>query len=215
MAMPAPAASARLPGSPLPDVYVADDDAATREALSLMLTAEGFTVTGFADGDALVEALRGHRPRCVLLDVNMPGPSGIDVLRAMREEHLDAPVFVMSGQADIPMAVDAMRNGARDFMEKPLDAERLVRAVRSAAAERLPAKVAAIDPSSSGVSQLTPRERDVLDQIAAGSSNKEAGRNLGISPRTVEVHRARIMEKLGARNAADLVRIVLTDRRDG
>lgn len=216
MVMPAAqAASSRFAGAPTPDVFVVDDDAAVREALSLMLTAEGFSVTGFADGGALVQALRGHRPRCVLLDVNMPGQSGIDVLRAMREEHLEAPVCVMSGQADIPMAVDAMRHGARDFIQKPLDADRLVRAVRSAAAERPQALVVPIDPASAGVGQLTPRERDVLDQIAAGASNKEAGRNLGISPRTVEVHRARIMEKLSARNAADLVRIVLTDRRGG
>ncbi|WP_439573903.1 response regulator transcription factor [Phreatobacter sp.] len=212
----APAANAgRYPAPSRPDVYVVDDDAAVRDALSLMLTAEGYAVTGFADGASLVEALRGHRPRCVLLDVNMPGRSGLDVLRAIREEHLDAPVCVMSGQADIPMAVDAMRHGARDFIEKPVDADRLVFAVRSAVAERLPGQAPVINPASEGVGQLTPRERDVLGQIAAGASNKEAGRNLGISPRTVEVHRARIMEKLGARNAADLVRIVLTDRRGG
>lgn len=201
----------RQAGAP-PDIYVVDDDPAVREALSLMLSTEGFTVASFADGGAVVEALRGHRPRCVLLDVNMPGQSGLDVLRAMKEKQLQAPVCVMSGQADIPMAVDAMRNGAIDFIEKPLDADRLVRAVRSVAADRT-AGAPAFAPATQGLEQLTPRERDVLGQIAGGASNKEAGRNLGISPRTVEVHRARIMEKLGARNAADLVRIVLTDRR--
>lgn len=194
------------------DVFVVDDDPAVRDALSLALAAEGFAVRGFADGGSLVEALRGHRPRCVLLDVNMPGRSGIDVLRAMQDERIEVPVCVMSGQADIPMAVDAMRCGARDFIEKPVDTDRLVQTLRQVS-RRLPPVAPAIATTGAGAGQLTPRERDVLAQIAAGASNKEAGRNLGISPRTVEVHRARIMEKLGARNAADLVRIVLTDRR--
>lgn len=195
------------------DVYVVDDDPAVRDALSTILSMEGFGVTGFADGPSFVTAARHRRPACVILDVNMPGTSGLDVLRQLKASASTAPVFAISGQADIPMAVDAIRNGALDFFEKPFDAGRLVSRVREAIAQSeqpaaQPSRLASYFP---GMELLTPRERDVLEQIAAGSSNKEAGRTLGISPRTVEVHRARIMEKLGARNAADLVRIVLTE----
>jgi FixJ family two-component response regulator len=119
-------------------------------------------------------------------------------------------LFIMSGQGDIPTAVDAIRNGAIDFIEKPFDADTVVRRARAAiaaAAQRLGG--AAALPSFPGRDLLTPRECEVLAQIVAGASNKEAGRSLAISPRTVEVHRARVMEKLGARNAAELVGVVL------
>jgi two-component system response regulator FixJ len=198
------------------EIYVVDDDPAVRDALSVVLTMEGFGVTGFADGASFVHAARGQKPACVILDVNMPGRSGLDILKELNAESYPAPIFIISGQGDIPMAVDAIRHGALDFIEKPFDADTLVNRVREAVATTArreaaaPTRLAAHFP---GMELLTPREREVLEQIAAGASNKEAGRHLGISPRTVEVHRARIMEKLGAKNAADLVRIVLTERR--
>lgn len=146
----------------------------------------------------------------MLLDVHMPGRSGIEILRSLQEKRFSAPVFVISGQGDIPMAVEAIKQGAHDFIEKPFDADTVVGRVREAIrAMRAMTRKGAPDLDFPGVGQLTPREREVLEQITGGASNKEAGRTLGISPRTVEVHRARIMEKLGARNAADLVRIVL------
>jgi FixJ family two-component response regulator len=154
-------------------------------------------------------------PACVLLDVHMPGRSGIDILKDIDAQRYAAPIFIISAKGDIPMAVDAIRKGAFDFIEKPFDAEVVVDRVRTAIdGFRRRNNVGVLDPRLLRMpccERLTPRERDVLTQVASGASNKEAGRQLGISPRTIEVHRARIMEKLGARNTADLMRIVLTD----
>lgn len=192
-------------------IFIVDDDPSVRDALTVVFDLEGFTARAFSNGDDFLEAIRSETPGCVLLDVHMPGRSGLDVLKAMDVGNFPAPVFVISGQGDIPMAVGAIKLGAIDFIEKPFDAETVVGRVREAVAAlgRNDGKSRDADHFP-GSEQLTPRERDVLREITAGASNKEAGRRLGISPRTIEVHRARIMEKLGARNAADLVRIVLT-----
>ncbi|MFN7165684.1 MAG: response regulator transcription factor [Pannonibacter sp.] len=191
-------------------IYVVDDDPAVRDALSVVFEMEGFNVKSFADGDAFIEAANSQVPACVILDVHMPGRSGIDVLKVLSAEQYGAPIFIISGQGDIPMAVEAIRNGAFDFIEKPFDADTVVERVREGIAAMVN-RTSASDSHADfpGAELLTRREREVLTKITAGASNKEAGRDLGISPRTVEVHRARIMEKLGARNAADLVRIVL------
>jgi two-component system response regulator FixJ len=196
-------------------VYIVDDDPAVRDALSVVLSLEGFAVKGFRSGDDFLHAARKVVPACIILDVHMPGKSGIDILGALNAESYPAPVFIISGQGDIPTAVQAIRNGALDFIEKPFNAETLVTRVREAIAaeERRRARASAPDQALAnfqGADRLTMREREVLQAIAAGASSKVAGRALGISPRTVEVHRARIMEKLDAKNAADLVRIVLT-----
>lgn len=192
-------------------IYVVDDDAAVRDALSVIFDMEGYGVRVFADGDQFLSALKTEKPACVLLDVHMPGKSGLDILKSMDVGTFPAPVFIISGQGDIPMAVSAIKAGATDFIEKPFDADTVVTRVREAIAS-YGRHINGTPPGLNfpGSEHLTPRERDVLQEITGGASNKEAGRRLGISPRTIEVHRARIMEKLGARNAADLVRIVLT-----
>lgn len=199
------------------EIFVVDDDPAIRDALGVVLGIEGFTVTGFSEGSSFVSAARGRTPACVILDVHMPGRSGLDILKELNAQHYEAPIFIISGQGDIPMAVDAIKHGALDFIEKPFDADTVVGRIREAIAAG-PSRAANGDATARvqhfpGLELLTPREREVLNQIASGASNKEAGRELGISPRTIEVHRARIMEKLGARNAADLVRIVLTSEQ--
>lgn len=195
-------------------ILIVDDDAAVRDALSVVFSMEGFEVHGYEDGTAFVAAVKGGQPpACVILDVHMPGRSGLDILKDLNADHYPAPIFIISGQGDIPMAVLAIKHGAFDFIEKPFDAETVVARVKeaiSAFARRKERAEGVIGDVFPGSDLLTPREREVLHQIAAGASNKEAGRTLGISPRTIEVHRARIMEKLGAKNAADLVRIVLT-----
>jgi two-component system response regulator FixJ len=204
-------------GTTAGDIYVVDDDASVRDALSLVLTLEGFHVSGFAEGNSFLAAVRLHHPACIILDVHMPGRSGLDILKELQIQHCAVPLFIISGQGDIPMAVDAIKNGALDFIEKPFNAGTLVARVREAIAAAARRNTEA--PSSSGLAAqfpgrdlLTPREYQVLELIAKGASNKEAGRHLGISPRTIEVHRARVMEKLGARNTVDLVHIVLSDR---
>jgi FixJ family two-component response regulator len=197
------------------EIFVVDDDNLVLNALNVVLSREGYQVTGFAEGASFLAAAKSRTPTCIILDVQMPGQSGLDILKELNAQQYPAPIFIISGIGDIPMAVEAIKNGALDFIQKPFDATTLVTQVREAVeAWGRRAKNGSNDILSKqfpGHDLLTSRERDVLAQIAAGSSNKQAGRELGISPRTIEVHRARIMEKLGAKNAADLVRIVMSD----
>ncbi len=193
-------------------IYIVDDDAAVRDALAFVFEQEGFAVRAFEDGDAFVNDAAAASPACVLLDVHMPGRSGIDILKSLNANHYRAPIFIISGQGDIPLAVAAIKEGAFDFIEKPFDVDTVVRRVSDAIAAMNEEKASESSTLGDfeGKDRLTPRELEVLQQITAGASNKEAGKRLGISPRTIEVHRARIMEKLQARNAADLVRMVLS-----
>jgi two-component system, LuxR family, response regulator FixJ len=199
------------------EIFIVDDEPTIRDALSTVLKLEGYRVTAFPEGRTFLEAARTRKPDCVLLDVQMPGRSGLDILKELNAQQYPAPIFIISGQGDIPMAVEAIRNGALDFIEKPFKAEAVLTRVRDAIAAWSQREEAVqnsgINTDFPGYAQLTARERDVLVQIAGGASNKETGKGLGISPRTVEVHRARIMEKLGAKNAADLMRIVLGNKR--
>lgn len=193
-------------------VFIVDDDKSVSDALALLLRLEGFATQSFSDGHAFLEAARLKPPACVILDLQLPGYSGLDVLRDLAEMRFAPPVIVISGHSDIPTAVTAMKRGALDFMEKPFAASVMADRVREAV---LAYHRSADGPipglgDFSGRHLLTSREREVLGQVASGASNKEAGRRLGISPRTIEVHRARIMAKLGAKNAADLMRIVLS-----
>jgi two-component system, LuxR family, response regulator FixJ len=193
------------------EVFIVDDDPSVRAALSVVLSGEGFVATCFADGVSFLAAARSRTPECVLIDVHLPGGSGLDVLRKLDAQRYPVPIFVISGRGDIPTAVEAIRNGALDFIEKPFDPLNVVTRVREAihACQNVRRDDSILAPDFPGRERLTVRERDVLERIARGASNKEAGRELGISPRTVEVHRARIMEKLVAKNAADLMRVVL------
>jgi FixJ family two-component response regulator len=199
------------------EIFVVDDDPGVRDALTVVFTMAGCKVRAFADGASFVAAARAETPTCIILDVHMPGRSGLDILKALNAEQYPAPIFIISGRGDIPMAVEAIRSGAIDFIEKPFNGETVVTRVRDAvdawARRREPDAHDTLSTQFPGHDLLTPREREVLVRIASGASNKEAGRQLGISPRTIEVHRARIMEKLGAKNAADLVRIVLSEGR--
>jgi two-component system response regulator FixJ len=197
------------------ELFIVDDDDAMRDTLSVVFSHEGYQVSSFTEGNSFLTAARSRTPACVLLDVRMPGRSGIDILKELDAQHYDAPIFIISAESDIPLAVDAIKNGAFDFIEKPFVPDAVIARVRAAIAGwKSPAtngNGGGHSPSFPGRDLLTPREREVLAQIASGASNKEAGRQLSISPRTIEVHRARIMEKLKAKNAADLVRIVLSN----
>src|SRR5262245_42334677 len=193
------------------EVFVVDDDPMVLNALTVFLTRAGYRVAAVSEGVSFLEAGRSRTPICIILDVQMPGQTGIDLLKDLKAQDYPAPIFIVSGSGDIPTAVEAIKNGAFDFIEKPVKASTVVTRVREAVeAWARRAGNGNLPHAFPRHDQLTLRERDVLAQIAAGSSNKQAGRELGISPRTIEVHRARIMEKLGARNAADLMRIVLS-----
>ena len=200
------------------EIFVVDDDPAVRDTLSVILSTGGYEVICFADGAALLEVARSRTPAAILLDVNIPGKSGLDILKELHGEDYPAPIFMISGQGDIAMAVGAIKSGALDFIEKPFRGTELVTRLEEAI-EAYTRRHAQDNVSSVGSlhfpgrEPLTRREREVLEQFTAGASNKEAGRTLGISPRTIEDHRANIMKKLGARNAADLVRIVMTAQR--
>jgi FixJ family two-component response regulator len=199
------------------EIVIVDDDPAVRETLSLIFLREGYEVTCFADGASFLSAARERVPACVLLDVYIPGRSGLEILKDLNAGDYPAPVFIISGQGDIPMAVDAIKHGALDFIEKPFTGTAVAARVRDAIAawrsrshELQPESMSA---EFGGRKPLTRRESEVLAQLVTGASNKEVARQLGISPRTIEIHRAHIMGKLGAKNAADLVRIVMSERR--
>lgn len=195
-------------------VYIVDDDSAVRDALSVVFELDGFEVEAFENGEDFLAGLQQRMPNIALVDVHMPGQSGIEILRVLNGMHFSAPVFIISGQGDIPLAVEAIKQGAHDFIEKPFDGEKVLERIHEALrAHQSRERAKSGGGMFEGYELLTDREREVLEQITSGASNKEAGRILGISPRTIEVHRARIMDKLGAKNAADLVRIVLTGDR--
>ncbi|MEP5621344.1 MAG: response regulator, partial [Hyphomicrobiales bacterium] len=176
-------------------IYIVDDDPAVRDALSVLFNMEGYVVETFSDGDAFIQFANKSVPACVMLDVHMPGRSGLEILKALNAEHYPAPIFIISGQGDIPMAVEAIRNGAYDFIEKPFSAEVVLDRIRESLSIMKQRQNGGPAPTFQGADVLTRRELEVLKEITEGASNKEAGRSLGISPRTVEVHRARIMEK--------------------
>ena len=202
------------------EIYIVDDDYDMREVLSAILRHAGFRTAAFTDGRSFIRLARDQKPACVLLDLCMPGPSGLDVLKEIDAKSYPAPILMLSGREDVLDVVTAMRNGAYDYVEKRLDAETIVSRVIEAIEvwrqlhERQQSSPA-ISSAIRNYYQLTRREREVLAHIAAAASNKETARNLGISPRTVEIHRGRIMHKLGAKNSVDLMRIVMNTGNSG
>jgi FixJ family two-component response regulator len=194
-------------------VHILDADPAICEALSVLFRLEGFQTAFSVDVPSFFAALERRRPDVVVLNQRVGLDDGLAVLRRIKAMRTGTPVFVLEDNPQVETAVMAMKAGASDVVTKPIDTEYLLRTVRDALRQDI--HLGAIEGGRRlvevrGFSQLTAREREVLQLITNGQSNKEAGRLLGISPRTIEVHRARVMEKLGARNTADLMRIVLT-----
>jgi len=196
------------------EIFIVDDDYDMREALSAIFRSAGYCTAAFADGKSFLRLARDQTPACVLLDLRMPGLSGLDVLKELDAKSYPAPILIVSGQDDISNVVQAMRSGAFDYIEKRLDADAIVARVADAIEtwkelHQHDESSPPLSPAICGYYQLTRREREVLALIAAAASNKETARILGISPRTVEIHRGRIMHKLGAKNSVDLIRIVM------
>ena len=192
-------------------VHVIDDDEALRDSVAFLLGAAHMQVRTYESAMAFLEALRNAEPGCIVTDVRMPGMTGVELLRQLRERETGFPVIVITGHADVPLAVEAMKLGALDFLEKPFDDEALIAAVESAMgrheqdARRSAEKVATMER----IASLSARERQVLEGLVAGNPNKTIAFDLGISPRTVEIYRANVMTKMKAASLSDLVRMAL------
>jgi two-component system, LuxR family, response regulator FixJ len=197
---------------PEPMVYVIDDDDAVRHSLEFLLKTAGIEARGFESAKAFLEILPQIKSGCIITDVRMPEITGIDLLRRVKESGVDIPVIVITGHGDISLAVEAMKIGAVDFLEKPFDDDLLVASVRSAlnkdaSTARQKAEIADIHDR---LAALSNRERQVLEGLVAGKANKIIAFDLGISPRTVEIYRANVMTKLEANSLSDLVRMAMT-----
>jgi two-component system response regulator FixJ len=192
-------------------VHVIDDDAALRDSLSFLLGTARLDVKAYESAEAFLSALPGVNSGCIITDVRMPNMSGVDLLRKLNELQIALPVIVITGHGDVQLAVEAMKIGAADFIEKPFDDEMLLNAVRAALA-RWEDKCKEVSERSSYVEKLemlSSRERDVLEGLIAGKANKVIAFDLGISPRTVEIYRANVMTKTGANSLPELVRMAL------
>lgn len=197
-----------------PFIYLVDDDDSVRRSIGFMLKTSGFSVRAYPSGIDFLKDVKALDPGCILLDIRMPDMDGLEVQRELAARGIAMPVIVLTGHGDVATAVEAMKNGASDFIEKPFEkavlleaieraSERLARAEESSASER-EAKVR--------IAALTARERDVLRELARGHPNKTIAYDLGISPRTVEVHRANVMTKLGVRSLSEALRIAFAAR---
>lgn len=189
-----------------------DDDEAVRDSVGLLLREHEMDVSSFASAeDFLGQIEAGFQPGCVVSDVKMPGLSGLDLQRVLTEQQARIPLILITGHGDIAMAVAAVKAGAHDFLEKPFDDQRLLESIRTALdeARRKKAYDDSLHEFAARISELSARQRQVMDLAVQGFSNKEIAQELGISPRTVETYRAWVMEKTGARNLADLVRLTM------
>jgi two-component system, LuxR family, response regulator FixJ len=197
---------------PNPELFLVEDDRDIRDLLSIVLAHAGYSLTCFGEAESFLAETRRRSPDCVLLDIQMPGASGLDALTKLTARHFDAPVIIMSAHCKTRMVVEAIKRGAFDFIEKPFEPATVVERVRDALERSMQHKASqhVRQPLGfRGANLLTAREREVLERISAGDTSKEAACRLGISPRTVQIHRSRIMEKLKAKNTAELMRIVL------
>ena len=195
-------------------VFIVDDDDALRDAIATFLDAEGQACETYADAAGLLARFADWPPEasgCLVLDVRMPGLSGLDVQDELNARGIDMPIIFITGYGDVPSAVRAMKGGAVDFLSKPFDAETLAERIREALRADGERRTARCDlaAAQTRADTLTPREREVLDRVAAGQANKRVAIELGVSERTVEIHRSHLMKKMGARHLAELVRMKL------
>jgi len=196
-------------------VYIVDDDASVRDSLALMLGIAGFRTAVFADAEAFLAAWREDWSGCVVADLRLPGRSGVELQAQLRDRRIALPFIIITAHGDVPTARVAFQAQAVDFLEKPFDHAQLLTAIRTAFAleENRLHHSETLRVDAEKLARLTPREREVLDLAARGLHAKEIAAKLAISPRTVEVHKTRIMEKLDVRNVAELVRFAMAAER--
>jgi FixJ family two-component response regulator len=199
-----------------PTVFVVDDDPAMRASLRWLIESVGIAVVTFATAYEFLESYDGGKPGCLLLDVRMPGMSGLDLQAELGARRISIPVLIITGYAEVPIAVRAMKAGAFDFIEKPFSDQTLLDRIRRAIAVDCEARKTAEECADAveRVRRLTPRERDVMDRVVLGKSNKVIADDLGLSPKTVEAHRKHVMEKMAAESLAALIRLALLAERD-
>jgi len=192
-------------------VYVIDDDEAMRDSLDFLLDSSGFDVVLFENAQSFLDALPKLALGCVVSDVRMPGIDGIELLKRMTALHSPFPVIIMTGHGDVPLAVEAMKLGAADFLEKPFEDDRLITMIETAIRQAEPAakSEAVAQDIAARVASLSPRERQVMEGLIAGLSNKLIAREYDISPRTIEVYRANVMTKMQANSLSELVRMAM------
>ncbi len=196
--------------TPEPTVFVIDDDEAVRHFLRSLIASIDLRVEAYASAQEFLDAYKGNSPGCLVLDIRMPGMSGLELQQELNARGIDLPVIVLTGHGNVQVAVHAMKAGAIDFIEKPFNNELLLDRLQRAAAKSVYTYEARVkqDEIVSHQKRLTPRERQVLDLVVAGESNKGIARRLQISEKTVEIHRANVMEKMQAKSLADLVKMV-------
>jgi len=198
-----------------PVVMVVDDDSGVRNAMRALLKSVGLNATLYGSAQEFLGAYDPHQPGCLLLDIRMPGMSGMELQQELNLRGAVVPVIFMSGHADIPMAVEAMQHGAFDFLQKPFRDQDLLDRIQKAIAKDAERRLALGERSriKSHLESLTEREREVLDLLTTGKQNKQIAQDLGVSPRTIEIHRARVMEKMDAQSVAELVRMMMDLRQ--
>jgi two-component system response regulator FixJ len=194
-----------------PTVFVVDDDPAVRDSLHWLLQSVGLAVETYATGEQFLQAYDPARPGCLVLDVRMPGMSGLRLQEELAARHILLPVIILTGYAEVQTAVRALKTGAFDFIEKPYSDEVLLDHIHRALDADRQAREAATLRAEIGArfASLTPREREVMQLVTAGKANKVIASELGLSPKTIEVHRAAVMDKMGADSVAELVRLEL------
>jgi RNA polymerase sigma factor (sigma-70 family) len=192
-------------------IFVVDDDQAMRNSLQWLIESTGMPVQTFASADAFLTAYQPESCGCLLLDVRMPGMNGLELQAYLAQHHSRLPVIIITGHGDIAMAVKAMKAGAADFIEKPFDDENLLQSIHSALRheEKQRCLHQRCKEISAHIADLTPREHQVMHLVTDGQSNREIATKLGVSAKTVEVHRARVMDKMQANSLAELVRMVI------
>jgi two-component system, LuxR family, response regulator FixJ len=194
-----------------PTVFIVDDDQEVREAIELLMRSVGLIALGFDSAQHYLDQLDPERPGCLILDVRMKGMSGLDLQDRLARMPVHPPVIIITGHGDVPMAVRAVKAGAVDFIEKPFNDQTLLDAVHRAFRqdEERRGQASRLADIHEHLARLTPREREILDQVVAGKRNKVIAADLGISQSTVEAHRAKVMEKTEARSLSDLMRMIL------
>lgn len=192
-------------------VMVVDDDAGVRNAMRALLKSVGLNCTLFASAQEFLAAYQPAQLGCLVLDIRMPGMSGLELQQQLNLRGAVIPVIFMTGHGDIPMAVEAMQHGAFDFLQKPFRDQDLLDRIQRAIAKDAELRKSLGEHAriQTHLESLTPREREVLDLLTQGKQNKVIGQELGVSPRTIEIHRARVMEKMNAQSVAELVRMML------